>query len=211
MMSGLPGGPGDRNPNWIMTAWPPETAGILRYQWDEVAIPYWRELGEFGRRLGINRIALENHGTQLVYNPETLGRLRDAAGPNVGANLDPSHIIWMGGDPIYTIRDLGKVIFNVHAKDTRVDRRNAASNTLLETKPNDQVASRAWNYVTLGYGHDDRWWRDFAAALRAVGYDDVLSIEHEDFLMDRRECVVKSVQLLQRAIMRAPADYADPA
>ena len=210
MMSGLPGGPGDSNPNWITTAWPPETAEILRYQWEEVAIPYWRELAEFGRGLGIKRIALENHGTQLVYNPPTLWRLREAAGDNVGINLDPSHIMWMGGDPIYAVRDLAGAIFNVHAKDTLVDRRNAASNTLLETRPNDQVTARSWNYVTLGYGHDDGWWRGFVNALRAADYDDVLSIEHEDHLMDRREGVEKSVELLRRVLMRAPPDYADP-
>lgn len=212
MMSGLPGGgPGDRNPNWITTAWPPETVEILRWQWEEVAIPYWRELAAFGRDLGITRIALENHGAQLVYNPETLWRLRDASGDNVGVNLDPSHLMWMGGDPIYAVRDLAGAIFNVHAKDTLVDTRNAASNTLLETRANNQIASRSWNYVTLGYGHDEGWWRHFVNALRTAGYDDVMSIEHEDHLMDRREGVVMSAELLRRVLMRAPPDYVDPA
>src|SRR4051812_23028050 len=44
LMSGCPGGPGDRYANWITVAWPPETAEVLRHQWDAVVIPYWREL-----------------------------------------------------------------------------------------------------------------------------------------------------------------------
>ena len=44
MMSGLPGGRGDQNANWITTAWPPEGQEILRYQWNDVALPYWHDL-----------------------------------------------------------------------------------------------------------------------------------------------------------------------
>ncbi|MEE9195401.1 MAG: sugar phosphate isomerase/epimerase [Alphaproteobacteria bacterium] len=210
MMSGLPGGPGDRNPNWITTAWPPEATEILKWQWDEVAIPYWRELAGFGRDLGIARIAIEIHGGQLVYNTSSMLKLRDAAGETVGANLDPSHMMWMGGEPLSAVRVLGEAIFYAHAKDTRIDPVNAGPNTCIETRTNDQVAARSWNYVTLGYGHDEAWWRDFAMLLRSVGYDDVLSIEHEDYLTDPLEGVRKSVELLQRVIPRAPASYAVP-
>ena len=101
MMSGLPAGcPGDKTPVWITTSWPPETQDILDYQWNEVAIPKWKELVRMAEDCGIRQIALENHGMQLVYNPETLFRLREAVGPLVGMNLDPSHLFWMGGDPI---------------------------------------------------------------------------------------------------------------
>src|SRR5215212_4166913 len=181
MMSGLPGGPGDQNANWITTAWPPEGREILRYQWDDVAIPYWRELVNRARENGIEKICVEQHGHQLVYNTETLLKLRDVAGEIVGVNFDPSHALWMGGDPLRAIRHLRGAIYHVHAKDTRIDSHNRELNTLLETKPNDQVAERAWNYVTLGYGHSEIWWRDFVIQLRQNGYDDVLSIEHEDY------------------------------
>ena len=36
--------PGDKTPVWITTSWPPETQDILDYQWNEVAIPKWKEL-----------------------------------------------------------------------------------------------------------------------------------------------------------------------
>jgi sugar phosphate isomerase/epimerase len=200
MMSGLPGGPGDQNANWITTAWPPEVHEILRYQWDEVAIPYWRELVKHARENGIERICVEQHAHQLVYNTETLLKLRDAVGEIVGVNFDPSHALWMGGDPLRAIRRLRGAIYHVHAKDTRVDPQNSEINTLLETKPNDRVDERSWNYVTLGYGHSELWWRDFVIQLKQNGYDDVLSIEHEDFSLPPVEGVRKSIELLREVI-----------
>jgi sugar phosphate isomerase/epimerase len=202
MMSGLPAGPGDAHPNWIIVAWPPEATKLLNWQWAEVALPYWRDLVKYSRNLGVERICIELHGHQLVYNTETLLRLREAVGETIGANFDPSHMMWMGGEPLTAIRQLGEAIFYVHAKDTRIDHANSDPNGLLETKPNARVMERAWNYVTLGYGHGESWWRDFIKLLAQVGYDDVLSIEHEDISMSPLEGVRKSVEFLQRIIIR---------
>lgn len=200
MMSGLPGGPGDQNANWITTAWPPEVHEILRYQWEDVALPYWRDLAKRARANGVEKICIEQHAHQLVYNTETALKLRDAIGELVGVNFDPSHALWMGGDPLRAIRQLGSAIYHVHAKDTRIDPQNSGLNTLLETKPNDRVAERAWNYVTLGYGHSEIWWRDFVIQLRQNGYDDVLSIEHEDYSLPPIVGVRRSVELLKNVI-----------
>ncbi|MCA9916457.1 MAG: sugar phosphate isomerase/epimerase [Anaerolineales bacterium] len=200
MMSGLPGGPGDANANWITTAWPPQVHGILKYQWEEVAIPYWKELVIDARENGIEKICIEQHASQLVYNTASALKLRDVAGEMVGVNFDPSHALWMGGDPLFAIRHLGDAIYHVHAKDTRVDPQNAALNTRLETLTNEHIAERAWNYVTLGYGHGELWWRDFVSQLRQAGYDDVLSIEHEDFNLPPVVGVEKSVALLRNVI-----------
>jgi sugar phosphate isomerase/epimerase len=201
MMSGLPGaGPDAKYANWFITAWPPEVHEGLRYQWEDVAIPYWRELVKEAQKNGIEKICIEQHASQLVYNTETLLKLRDAVGETVGVNFDPSHAMWMGGDPLRAIRHLRGAIYNVHAKDTRVDPYNSEINTRLETKPNEQVEDRAWNYVTLGYGHSEIWWRDFVVQLKQNGYDDVLSIEHEDLSMPPLTGVEKSVDLLRNAI-----------
>ena len=201
MMSGLPGGGPDAvYANWITTAWPPEGHEMLCYQWEDVAIPYWKDLVKVATNDGIDQICIEQHASQIVYNVETLIRLRDALGEIVGVNFDPSHMLWMGGDPLRAIRHMKGMIYNVHAKDTRVDPTNAEINTRLETKPNDQVASRSWNYVTLGYGHDELWWRDFVIQLRQNGYDDVLSIEHEDYNLPPIDGVLKSVELLRNVI-----------
>jgi sugar phosphate isomerase/epimerase len=202
MMSGLPGGaPGDSTANWVTTAWPSQNQEILRYQWDKVIIPYWKELASEARGLGVKRICLELHGHQAVYSASTLLRLRAAVGETIGANFDPSHLMWMGADPLAAIRALGPAIYHVHAKDTALHPVNAARDGVMETIPNTRIDERAWNYVTLGYGRDEAWWKRFCMTLAMAGYDDVLSIEHEDELMSPEEGVEKSVALLRRAMV----------
>jgi sugar phosphate isomerase/epimerase len=196
LMSGCPGGPGDRWANWITVAWPPETAEVLRWQWEESVIPYWRGLVAHATAHGVERLCIEMHGQQVVYSVPTLLRLREAVGPVVGANYDPSHLMWMGADPIAAIGALGDAIYHVHAKDTRIEPAVALSSR-LETLSPARASERAWNYVTLGHGHPPEFWRELCAALRRAGYDDVLSIEHEDQAMDPVEAVTESVALLR--------------
>jgi sugar phosphate isomerase/epimerase len=197
LMSGLPGGPGDRWANWITVAWPPEAAEVLRWQWEESLIPYWRSLATHAEGHGVSKLCIEMHGQQVVYNVPTLLRLREAIGPVVGANYDPSHLMWMGADPIAAIDALGDAIYHVHAKDTRIEP-TVGVRSRLETASPGQAGVRAWNYVTLGHGHDAEFWREFCSALGRAGYDDVLSIEHEDQTMDPVEAVTESVELLRR-------------
>jgi sugar phosphate isomerase/epimerase len=198
MMSGLPGGPGDANPNWIVTDWPPECLEIQRYQWDEKIIPYWKDLVAYANNLGIRKLCLELHGHQAVYNPYTLKRLREAVGETVGANYDPSHPMWMNADPLAAVRALGSAIYYVHAKDTRVEPVPAGIDGTLEAREGTRITERSWNYITLGYGHGEEWWRQFCTALKLAGYDDVLSIEHEDMMMSPMEGMRKSVELLRK-------------
>jgi len=207
-MAGCPGGaPGDTVPNWITSVFVPELATALAWQWDKVAIPYWKDMAAYAKNVGVREIGLENHAYAVVYNVETMLRLREAAGEIVGANFDPSHYVWMGGDPLAAIRKLNGAIFNVHAKDTRIDRSNAGPNTTIETKTPDRFAERSWNYVTLGHGHDEAWWQSFMVELRVAGYDDVLSIEHEDFVTDPIEGVAKTVDILRRVALHKPASF----
>ncbi len=200
LMSGCPGGPGDANANWVTTAWPPEAARVLQWQWDEVVIPYWRGLVAEAQSAGVTQLCIELHGQQNVYNVETLLRLREAVGRTVGANLDPSHLFWMGADPLAATRALGDAIYHVHAKDTRIDPVTSGINSRIDTRPVDRLRERSWSYVTLGYGHDVRWWKEFCGLLRLVGYDDVLSIEHEDLLLPPLDGVRKSVALLREVL-----------
>src|SRR4051794_21539570 len=105
-----------------------------------------------------SRFALENFSAMLVWNPATLFRLRAAVGPMVGLNLDPSHLIWMGADPIAAARALGGAIHHVHGKDVRLERGPVDVNGVLETRPPvEDVAERAWNYVAVGCGQDLQW------------------------------------------------------
>jgi sugar phosphate isomerase/epimerase len=200
LMSGCPGGPGDANANWVTTAWPPEAARVLDWQWSDQVIPYWNGLVAESLAAGVERLCLELHGQQNVYNVATLFRLREAVGPVVGANLDPSHLFWMGADPLAAVPALGAAIYHVHAKDTRINRAVAPVQSLIDVTANERIDERAWSYVTLGDGHDLPWWRAFLGTLRASGYNDVLSIEHEDAMISPAEGIRRSVSLLRGAL-----------
>jgi sugar phosphate isomerase/epimerase len=196
--SGCPGdGAGGTRPNWVTCAWPDEFAEILAWQWDSVLVPYWTEQLELLRRHGV-KAALEPHPGFCVYNTETMLRLREATGPEIGCNYDPSHLFWQGMDPVVTIKALGPAIHHVHAKDTFLDRANVARDGVLDTKGYDRLPDRSWYFRTIGFGQGEKAWRDIVSALRLVGYDGAVSIEHEDGLLSRDEGLAKAVELLLR-------------
>ena len=56
---------------------------------------------------------------------------------------------------------------------------------------------RSWDFRTVGYGHDEQHWKEIFSTLRSVGYDDVISIEHEDALMSSKEGLIKAIRFLQ--------------
>jgi len=199
MMSGLPGGsPEDRMPNWIVSSWPPETQQILDYQWN-VAIPQWKKIAALAKKHGVEKLALEFHGWQLVYNVETFQRLHAAVGDIVGVNMDPSHLFWMGADPLQSIHQLAGHIYHAHIKDVRIEP-STGYNTLLDTKNVLQFDRRSWNFVTPGSGHDAAWWRQFILALQSAGYDGPLTIEQEDYTISTMAALKQGVQLI-RSIM----------
>ena len=211
-MSGLPAGaPGDTMPNWVVSSWPPETQTILEYQWTEVIVPYWAKIAALANEHGIHRIALEMHGNQCVYNVPSLKKLREAVGPVIGANLDPSHLFWMGADPMAAAMALGNEIYHVHAKDTMLNAPVQATTSLMENGSLTDIPARSWSYVTLGFGHGEEWWRQFCYALRMAGYDGWISVEHEDVLLNSLEGLEKSVALLKGVMPVAESDYAPQA
>lgn len=207
-MSGLPAGnPTDTMPNWVVSSWPPETQAILRYQWEEKLLPFWTEITALAKSCGVARIALELHGNQCVYNVPSLLKLRAAVGPTIGANLDPSHLFWMGADPLLAAEALGDAIYHVHAKDTFLNAPKQATTSLLENGSLMDIPARSWSYITLGFGHGEEWWRQFCYRLKMAGYDGWLSIEHEDVLLNSLEGLEKSVALLQGLMPSAEADF----
>ncbi|MDW9828825.1 TIM barrel protein [Sinorhizobium meliloti] len=207
-MSGLPAGrKGDLMPNWVVSSWPPETQEILRYQWEEKLLPFWTETVALAEENGVERIALELHGNQCVYNVPSLLKLRAAVGPIVGANLDPSHLFWMGADPLVAAEALGEAVYHVHAKDTMLNAPVQATTSLLENGSLMDIPARSWSYVTLGFGHGEEWWRQFCYRLKMAGYDGWLSIEHEDVLLNSLEGLEKSVALLKGVMPVAPSDF----
>lgn len=199
--SGCPGGSkDDKTPNWVTCPWPEDFGKILDYQWNEVLIPYWKEAVKFANAHGVKKIALEMHPGFCVYNTTTLLKLREAVGDTIGANFDPSHLIWQGIEPAEGIRLLGKAIYHVHAKDTFLDEANIKKMGVLSTVPYSQMLDRPWTFRTVGYGLSVTQWKNFVSMLRAVGYDGVLSIEHEDMLMSIEEGLEKAIVFLKDII-----------
>ena len=184
--SGCPGDyEGAKYPNWVTCPWPDDFGTILNWQWN-----------------GVDKIAFELHPGFCVYNTESMLKIRNAVGPEIGANLDPSHLIWQGMEPVAVIRELGDAIFHFHAKDTKVDKYNTAKNGVLDNKPYSDEIHRSWIFRSLGYGNDYSYWKDIISNLRMVGYDYALSIEHEDSLMSQNEGLEKAVDFLRSVMIK---------
>jgi sugar phosphate isomerase/epimerase len=200
--SGCPGdSPNATAPNWVTCPWPPDFGKVLDWQWNEVVTPYWIEHAKFARDHGV-KIAVEMHPGFVVYNPETMLRLRAIAGDNIGCNFDPSHLFWQSIDPIEAVRLLGNAIFHVHAKDTQLYPANLVRTGVLDTKPYTDERNRAWIFRTCGYGHGAEFWSELISTLRMFGYDNVLSIEHEDSLLSPGEGLTKAASFLNSIVVR---------
>ena len=199
------GCPGDsensKYPNWPVCPWPDDFLAISKWQWEEKIIPFWQEEVKFARQHGIHKLCFEMHPGDSVHNPEKLLRLREAVGEEIGCNFDPSHLFWQGINPIAAIRKLGQAIYHVHAKDVKIDPFNTSVNGVLDTKHYSEEMDRSWIFRTVGYGHGYEFWKDFVSTLRLIGYDYVLSIEHEDSLMSSREGLDKAVTFLKQIML----------
>lgn len=205
VFSGLPGSDAHaRQPTWITHTWPPEHGDVLRWQWDEILLPYWHDAGAFAATNGI-ALAFEMHPNFAVYNPRTLLRLRREVGDVIGVNMDPSHLFWQGIDPLLAIRDLAGAIFHVDAKDTLIDPHHVAHNGVLDMPESGAPGDRPWFFRSVGDGHDLLFWKKFVAALRLAGYDHVISIEHEDPLASTDEGIARSIATLRAALLAEPA------
>ncbi len=196
--SGCPGeSEHSRRPSWVVCSWPDDYPETLEWQWRERVVPYWLEAAEFARDHGV-RVAIEPHPGFVVFNTQTMLRLRAAAGSSVGVNFDPSHLFWQQIDPIASVGALTGAIFHVHAKDTGFDEALLAVDGVLETRRGPR--ERAWNFRSIGDGHPVGFWRDLVAALRDAGYDGALSIEHEDPFRSPEDGLARAVATLREAL-----------
>lgn len=199
------GCPGDcdtaRYPNWVTCAWPDDYQQILQYQWDDVLIPFWKQAAQEAAGYGVTKIALEMHPGFAVYNPASLLRLREAVGPAIGANFDPSHLYWQGINPPDAIRALKGAIYHFHMKDTQMFPAMCSINGVLDPTSLAKIETRSWLFRTIGYGHGEIEWKEIVSALQAIGYNGSLSIEHEDILMSVEEGLNKAISFLQSIII----------
>ena len=208
VFSGCPGSDaGARYPSWVSCAWPPDFLEVLNWQWREKLIPYWRSVAVEARRLGVSKLAMEPMPGFLVYNTRTLLALRAEIGEIIGANLDPSHLFWQGIDPTVAIGELGRAgaLYHFHAKDTFLDAVERARNGVFETRSYEQLAERSWFFRAAGCGHGAEMWDRMLLELRRVGYDGVVSVEHEDASFSVDEGIGRAVSFLRERIFHQPA------
>jgi len=113
---------------------------------------------------------------------------------NFGLNLDPSHLILQMIDYERVVYEFKDKIFHVHAKDLQIDREGLYQNGVLSQ-------GMGWQVPRLpGLGDID--WGKFISALYRVGYDYVISIEHEDRAFEKTEDLVRRGFLLARDVLR---------
>jgi sugar phosphate isomerase/epimerase len=205
-MSGVPQAhAGGTAPSWTVLPWDSVWLDARDYQWNEVAIPFWKDIQARAADADVN-VCIEMHPHNVVYNPATMVRLAEEINAtHVGAEMDPSHLFWQGIDPVAAVDSLGGLVYNAAAKDTRIN--NAAKiNGVLDDRfgrvlPTDEGAvslggkytlSRwpehsSWDFVAVGRGHDVAFWADFLKALHRIDPDMAVNIEHEDQELDQLE------------------------
>jgi len=200
-MSGCPGGR-DGGSTPVFASWPvvPDDETLWEWQLEHRLAPIWRELSAWAAAAAPEvMICLELHAGASAYNPASFARLREAAGPNVGVNLDPSHFWWQGMDPLAVIDEVGPAIGFAHGKDTLVHPDRVRRNGLLDLAFPVDPGTASWHFCAVGSGHDDATWAALVAALRSAGYDGVISIEHEDPRVTPEEGIETSLAALRRA------------
>jgi len=197
-MSGTPGSDPDSSyPSWVVNPWDGVYLEVLEYQ-KSVVDPFWKEMDRRAQDAGV-RIALELHPHNVVFTPVGYADFAERTGVhNVGVNLDPSHLMWQGMDVFQSIRFLGKRIFHVHAKDTKILPGigvRGVLDTSFRRPPLDEdsrtpsgmahwlsqwPADPAWRFVGVGNGHDVGWWSQFLREILEIDPEMNINIEHED-------------------------------
>lgn len=204
--SGCPGEPdGSKYPNWVTQPWPTEFEELYNWQWNEVLIPYWKEKAAFAAAHNVT-VCIEMHPGFAVYNAETAKKLYDAVNSEgLGITCDPSNIVWQGCNVPDAIHYLGSSIKHFHAKDSIEQMENITINGRIDAKNYAERTKRSWTFRTVGYGHGELYWKQIISALVDVGYNDAISIEHEDTYMNNVEGLSKAIEFLNRCIIREEA------
>jgi sugar phosphate isomerase/epimerase len=176
-------------------AWFPGVEDEVEAYWRGRVLPYWKEIAELAAHGAPGtRLCLELEPGSAAFNVSTVERLLTVA-PFLSVNLDPSHFFWQAIDPLEAAARLGPRIGFAHGKDTVLEPARVALDGLLDRT--------AWRYATVGHGHPPEWWASFVTALRATGYDGVVSVEHEDGAVSPEAGIAESGRVLTRAIEEA--------
>ena len=216
-MSGTPGSdPDAKYPSWVVNPWDGVYMDVLDYQWD-LATQFWTDIDAHARANNV-RVAIEMHPHNLVFSPVTLEKLIHLTNAtNLGAEMDPSHLMWQGMDITACIRHLGPLVFHAAAKDTTlspgIDIRGVLDTSFTRPPPNtpDRVPTGidhwcntwpdnpAWKFVAVGNGHDTTYWTEFLTALAEIDPNMPVNIEHEDTTYSQTEGLALAAKNLRAA------------
>lgn len=182
-MSGTPGGRGAAGGTGVFPCWSvvPDDEAIWEWQFSEWLVPFWGDFSRWARQEAPEvRVCLELHPGCSVWGVDTFRRLEAVTVGNLGVNLDPSHFWWQGVDPLAVVEELGPFIGHCHGKDTKIYPERVRVHGVLDARYPVRSAEASWHFASIGTGHDLDTWRALLEAMRAAGYDGVVSIEHED-------------------------------
>jgi sugar phosphate isomerase/epimerase len=181
-----------RNPGYPLEAnWP-----LMRQVWPEII--------QHAEAEGVN-VAIENcpmlfsldewpGGANLAYAPAIWHALfQEIPSPHLGLNFDPSHLVWLQIDCVRAIKDFGRHILHVHAKDARIDHDRLYAVGVL---------GLGWHTPKIP-GLGDVQWGPFFSALTDAGYRGPVCIEvedraFEDSLEERTKALRRSKRFLEQ-------------
>jgi sugar phosphate isomerase/epimerase len=150
---------------------------------ERVFPPLVDHAGERGVRLMIENCVMEGwhpdgYPGNLAYSPELWEWL---FGLGLYLNYDPSHLLWLGIDPVAALRPYVDRVAHAHAKDAETfpaERTRYGFFGRTGTREQDPWDMGWWRYRLPGLGEVD--FRRYVDTLYEGGFDGVLSVEHED-------------------------------
>ena len=191
-------------PNWgAWYIWPAAYEKIFEEGF-ELFAERWGEIFDVFAANGI-KFAHEVHPQEQAYNIETAEQAVKAINgkKEFGFNFDPSHLLWQGIDPVAYIKRLGDRIYHAHAKDAELVKENVPVSGTIPTGA-WRRPGRGFRFRVVGWGDVD--WKRVMTALLEVGYDYVLSYEHEDPVMSREDGCEKCIAFLKPLVIKAPLE-----
>ncbi len=179
----------------MLYSFPPNDFAEIERGYEEFA-QRWNPIIDVFDQEGV-KFALEVHPTEIAYDFVTTRKALDAIGnrPGFGINFDPSHLVPQFLDSAAFLTEFAERIYHVHVKDSK--RHLDGRSSILGSHLNFGSAERGWDFVSPGHGDVD--FEAIIRTLNCIGYQGPLSIEWEDFGMDREYGAQDALAFVRRS------------